>query len=178
MGCKSKNLLLEKPCKVCGSIDTKFYYRFNKENNKSYRDSTCSACRSNKFAEWQKKNSEYNRSRSLDYYYKNKSPTEDQRKRRKVLNDEQRKHAKRDKANNRAARAKHARVAWDYELTKFVYKEAHELRKLRNELTGVVWGVDHVIPLKGNVVCGLHVWNNFMVIPMIENSKKGNKYAV
>lgn len=82
----------------------------------------------------------------------------------------------RDKANRRCTRAKQARR--DDEFTKFVYKEAHELRKLRNSLTGIEWHVDHVIPLKGELVSGLHVWNNFAVIPKLLNLSKGNKLAL
>ena len=38
--------------------------------------------------------------------------------------------------------------------------------------------VDHIIPLKGNAVCGLHVWNNFAVIPKVDNLRKGNYHPV
>lgn len=78
----------------------------------------------------------------------------------------------RDKANNRATRAKAAR--FHDELTQLVTQEAHDLRKLRNEITGIEWHVDHVIPLKGREVCGLHIWSNLAVIPKILNLRKSN----
>lgn len=37
--------------------------------------------------------------------------------------------------------------------------------------------VDHVIPIKGRVVCGLHVAENLTVIPAKENHEKLNKFA-
>lgn len=80
------------------------------------------------------------------------------------------------KALIRTARAKQAR-RYD-ELTLFVTSEAHDLRKLRNELTNTEWHVDHIIPLKGKDVCGLHVWNNLAVIPKIENLRKGAKNSI
>ena len=82
----------------------------------------------------------------------------------------------RDKANRRCTRAKQARFT--DELTQLVTKEAHDLRKRRNLLTGFEWHVDHILPLKGKTICGLHIWSNLQVIPKITNLKKGNKEMV
>jgi hypothetical protein len=61
--------------------------------------------------------------------------------------------------------------AKDSEIKK-IYAEANFLSKV----TGIKYEVDHVIPLQGKNVCGLHVQNNLRVIKMIDNRKKAYKH--
>jgi hypothetical protein len=42
------------------------------------------------------------------------------------------------------------------------------------EITGHQHHVDHIIPLRGETVCGLHVENNLRAIPHFLNTRKGN----
>ena len=40
---------------------------------------------------------------------------------------------------------------------------------------GVKFSVDHIVPLKGRGVCGLHAESNFQLMPLLDNIAKGNR---
>lgn len=63
--------------------------------------------------------------------------------------------------------------AWaDLEAIRRVYEAASELTRT----TGVLHHVDHVLPLNGKKVSGLHVAQNLRAIPATDNMKKRNRY--
>lgn len=57
-------------------------------------------------------------------------------------------------------------------------KDVYRAAKLLTELTGVVYHVDHIIPIKHPLVCGLHVENNLRAIPANENMQKSNSFSI
>ena len=58
----------------------------------------------------------------------------------------------------------------------FFISEIYDLARLRTRLTGVAWEVDHIVPLRNPLVCGLHVEHNLRAIPKMQNKTKGNRY--
>lgn len=57
----------------------------------------------------------------------------------------------------------------------WIIDQAYELAAIRKKTTGIPWDVDHIIPLQGKLVSGLHVPWNLQVIPASINRSKGNK---
>lgn len=67
---------------------------------------------------------------------------------------------------------------WLTEDDLWIIEQAYELASLRTKMLGFQWHVDHIIPLRGKNVSGLHVPSNLQVIPATENQKKTNKFEV
>jgi excisionase family DNA binding protein len=66
-------------------------------------------------------------------------------------------------------------AAWaDHAKIEQMYADALRLSKE----TGIPHHVDHIIPMQGVRVSGLHVETNLQVIPAVENMKKHNRFEI
>ena len=76
---------------------------------------------------------------------------------------------------DRKAIHKYAMPPWANESAiKSIYAKAKSLTKD----TGIEYHVDHIVPIRHPLVCGLHVEHNLRVITKSENSQKSNFFIV
>lgn len=57
-------------------------------------------------------------------------------------------------------------------------KAQYQCAKDKSAETGQKWVVDHVIPLRGRYVSGLHVPQNLQILTISDNSRKYNKFDI
>lgn len=154
----NKTSLIEKNkrrCIKCNNLKDVSEFSKQKSSKQGIR-STCKACSSLESKHRYENNLEYEKSRRVTYYNNNKE---------KFM----------EKYHKRKATKLNATPNWYSELDKFALEQAYELCKIREEETGVPHHIDHIIPLQGLEVCGLHYHKNWQVIPAKENLVKGNK---
>lgn len=72
----------------------------------------------------------------------------------------------------------HRTPKWVGPEEQWLIKQAYQLAALRTKMFGFAWHVDHIIPLCGKIVSGLHVPQNLQVIPAAKNMSKLNKFEV
>lgn len=78
------------------------------------------------------------------------------------------------KAEKRALKL-NATPNWLNKQQKLAIKLEYQLASWCSKVMQMEYHVDHIIPLKGLNVCGLHVPWNLQVIPAKDNIKKGNR---
>lgn len=85
----------------------------------------------------------------------------------------------RDKVNatwmRREAGKKNRTPAWLTPDELWMIEQAYDIAALRTKMLGIQFHVDHILPLQGKTVSGLHVPWNLQVITAKENQMKSNR---
>lgn len=189
-----------KECTKCGQFKA-FELFHRKKGATDGRKSRCAACQNAASAIWHTLNRDRHLAMNREWYGKNhQAATERSKKWRQdnpewhqkylktwlEANAERVRHASRIRLRrwkrrnrgavnadkmHRIAVQLHATPVWaDRRAIRNVYKEAALLRK-----QGLDCEVDHMVPLRGGKVSGLHVHTNLQIVPGEYNRRKGNR---
>ena len=137
-----------KSCSLCKEI-LPFECFYPSKNHSFKRDAKCKTCNSKVKSDWVKENPEKVKAHAREW--------------RQAHPDKVR--AKR--AKERAAKLQRTPTWANQEKIQEIYSNCPE-----------GYHVDHIVPLQGELVSGLHVENNLQYLPASENSSKGNKFQV
>jgi actin-related protein len=166
---KSKPSGVNSRCKECTIADQKSYYQRNSDKVKR------------KVKEYAKKNKEkvsaYNRTKTRDKEYDKRYYLENKEK----VKQTQRAYYEKKKLEyfERNARRRAAKLtsqpSWLTEEQKEQIQNFYWLCQDLKVVTGQDYHVDHILPLQGETVCGLHVPWNLQVLPSDINISKSNR---
>jgi hypothetical protein len=171
MAKKNPSLAVGRGCELCGvninhmRSDARFCCRDHKRK--------ASDSKRNYAVEYQK-NKEVRRQQALKYYYADHKNA----KAKQLLKQKARlPQIAAYEANRRAIKLQRT-PRWIGKEEMWLIKEIYDLAARRTQQFGFSWHVDHIIPLQGHRVSGLHVPENMQVIRGVDNISKNNKYEV
>ena len=170
-------------CKKCGVEKELSQFSLNKKCKYGVTHE-CKSCFLARQRKWCSGNREKSRSNRMKGYYKyhelNKCRMSEWRKNNqskfsKSQLSSRRKHSARinaSNANRRSLRIQRTPLWANLEMIEVFYWIATKLSKVMKQK----YHVDHIIPLQGKNVSGLHVQNNLQVMLAIDNCKKSNHF--
>ena len=158
-------------CALCGvSISTK--RKDAKFCSREHKRMTFDLQR-NHAAEYQK-NKEVRKGQALKHYYANHDQNKKQQLNRQKLRPEI---ASASAAKRRSVKLQRT-PAWLTDFDRLKIKCLYSVAAMLTRENKESWHVDHVIPLQGNLVSGLHVPSNMRVLRGKENISKHNNFEV
>lgn len=173
-----------KNCKICNKSKSETAFETHRAQ--------CKSCRSiylrNKKLVWYARNKEYAKLKTKEWREQNAARKRAYRKIEYAKNREAAKEATRLYRINNPAKINHwARMrqlakakrtpTWLTTEDLWLIEQFYEIAAARTKATGILWHVDHKIPLRGKIVSGLHVPYNLQVIPESVNKVKRNYWS-
>lgn len=120
------------------------------------------------------RNAETKRSKALEYYYADHEKSKKLQLARQKLRPEV---AASCSAKHRASKLQRT-PAWLTNFDKLKIKCLYSVAAMLTRENNEPWHVDHVIPLQGKLVSGLHVPSNMQVLRGVDNISKHNNFEV
>jgi hypothetical protein len=156
-----------KKCPGCGEI--KPLSSFNKDKTrKDGHQRICKTCQRLYYKEYCQNNRDRELQRFKEYRQNNRGRILQRHKEYHQNNPDK----VRAKSAHRRATKRNATPPWvDKAVIEAIYAEALWLQ----DFTGEPYHVDHIVPLKSDFVCGLHVPANLQTLPGVENIAKSNR---
>jgi hypothetical protein len=164
-------------CRDCAGIKHQQWVDENKEKVQAYNK------------QWFEKNHDTSKNRNKDWYSKDENLALKKEKMRvyyeakkSTIKEKVKTHRQNNPHIERANSAKkratklHRTPCWLTRNDALQIKTLYELASKKTIETGIAWHVDHIIPLRGKKVSGLHVPQNLRVIPASENLRKSNNW--
>lgn len=159
-----------KQCSKCKEIKSLDSFYANKRKKDGLHD-LCKDCSKQAKREWAAKNKERIKQYDKDWQEQNKDKKSANYKRWQQTN----KGTVNAYNSQHRANKKSATPAWaDLEKIKAMYNVAQYFDWISGGF--VKHHVDHIVPLRGKNVCGLHVENNLQILIDKDNLRKSNKH--
>lgn len=180
----------DRSCVDCDAVKCRRHYEANTEQYLERQRARQAANREEVRAasnRWKSKNREQVRAYAAAYREANAAVLDAASRERRKANPEKTREWQRNwVSQNRgrknaltAARMSHVKRAtppWLTEEDRASIREMYEEAARLTKKTGIPHQVDHVIPLRGKYISGLHVPGNLQILTASENSRKRNSY--
>lgn len=175
-----------KPCPHCNQVKP-FEAFYASSTHKSGYASWCKECETERNKAKYEQRKEAHAVKAKEWRDANKDSQAIRVKAWREANPEQTKHIYRDWAQRnkdkvnakwmqREAAKKCRTPQWLTEDDLWTMEQAYDIAAKRKSQFGFDWHVDHIVPLQGKTVSGLHVPWNLQVIPAADNQRKSNHF--
>jgi hypothetical protein len=184
------------PRKIARLLGKKYYFDGNPcahghDGVRYTSKATCFHCGKERAANWKKANPSKVKEGSKRYSFINRNkisetgkkwakenPDKVAAKTKRYSTSEKGKYQVRSMNKKRKAASKKATPRWLTSEERAQMASAYRMRADIEKSTGQIYHVDHIIPLRGETVCGLHVPWNLRLLDSVENMRKSNRLPI
>lgn len=161
-------------CKACACEAERLRYVKNKETIRNRINSRYAANKTNfreKIYTWRRANMDKHKASAKKWKAQNQE-RQNAYERLRYARNEAVKVSAAERCRRYQVSKRKATPKWaDIKVMRVLYAKAKEWQRI----TGIEWHVDHVVPIRSDIVCGLHTWDNLQVLAGGVNLSKLNR---